>query len=139
MNQPTPPMLGAELPARILLVEDNRVNQKVALRMLAKLGYQADVAADGAEAVEAVLRTPYDIVFMDVQMPVLDGLDATRKIRESSLPGEQPWIIAMTAEGMDDDEARCRAAGVNDYVTKPVQLETLAMTLRRGITERERR
>lgn len=133
-NQSAPSTPVAELPARILLVEDNPINQKVALRMLDRLGYKADLASDGAEAVERVRRMPYDIIFMDIQMPVLDGLDATRQIRASALPGAQPWIIAMTAEALNDDEARCRAAGMNDYVTKPVQLQTLAKTLRHGIT-----
>lgn len=143
-STPTPqassPTLGSELPARILLVEDNRINQRVAMRMLERLGYQADIAVDGAQAVERVTQSTYDIVFMDIQMPILDGLDATRQIRSStSLPGEQPWIIAMTAEAMNDDEARCRAAGMNDYVTKPVTMETLANALRRGITAQMKR
>lgn len=139
MPQPTSLTLGSELPARILLVEDNRVNQRVAVKMLEKLGYKTDVAVNGAEAVEKVLATPYDVVFMDIQMPVLDGLDATRQIRTSALVGEQPWIIAMTAEALNDDEARCRAAGMNDYVTKPVTIETLANALRRAIVEHEKR
>ncbi|HRI64458.1 MAG TPA: ATP-binding protein [Polyangium sp.] len=126
--------LGEELPARVLLVEDNAINQKVALRMLERLGYRADVACNGAEAVDFVQRIAYDVVFMDVQMPVLDGLEATRRIRQIDLTCAQPWIVAMTAEALSGDEAQCLAAGMDSYVTKPVQLATLAQTLRSGIT-----
>jgi CheY-like chemotaxis protein len=114
--------MATRLPARVLLVEDSPINQKVALRMLERLGYRADVA--------------YDIVLMDVQMPVLDGLEATRRIRQSPLSGPQPWIVAMTAEALAGDEARCRAAGMDDYVTKPVQLGALTAALRRGLLAR---
>lgn len=139
MQQAAAPKLGSELPARILLVEDNRVNQKVATKMLESLGYKTDVAVDGAEAVARVLETSYDVVFMDIQMPILDGLEATLQIRQRDLPGKQPWIIAMTAEAKNDDEARCREAGMDDYVKKPVTMETLANALRRGIVEQEKR
>lgn len=127
------PTLGEQFPARVLLVEDNPINQKVALRMLERLGYRADVASDGAQAVEFVQRVGYDIVFMDIQMPVLDGLEATRQIRQNTMTFPQPWIIAMTAEALSGDEARCLAAGMDGYVTKPIQLSTLANVLRRGI------
>ncbi len=133
-SRPGDRLLGEEFPARVLLVEDNSINQKVAIRMLERLGYRADVAGDGAEAVSFVKRIGYDIVFMDVQMPILDGLEATRQIRQISVIGAQPWIIAMTAEALSGDEARCLAAGMDSYVTKPVQLATLANALRRGIT-----
>ncbi|MCB9569871.1 MAG: response regulator [Myxococcales bacterium] len=124
----------AELfPARILLVEDSPINQKVALRMLDRLGYRADVACHGAEAVSAVERNAYDVVLMDVQMPVMDGHTATRAIRKLNLPRPQPWIVAMTAEALADDESRARASGMDDYVTKPVQLAALASALRRGL------
>jgi CheY-like chemotaxis protein len=139
MQQAAAPTPGSELPARILLVEDNRVNQKVATKMLEHMGYKTDVAVDGAEAVARVLETPYDVVFMDIQMPILDGFEATQQIRQRDLPGKQPWIIAMTAEAKNDDEARCREAGMNDYVTKPVTMETLANALRRGIVEQRKR
>jgi signal transduction histidine kinase/CheY-like chemotaxis protein len=128
------PRLGEQFPARVLLVDDNSTNQKVAMYMLEHLGYHADVAGDGAQAVDFVQRIGYDIVFMDIQMPVLDGLEATRQIRQSTVAGAQPWIIAMTAEALSGDEARCIAAGMDSYVTKPVQLATLANALRRGIT-----
>jgi CheY-like chemotaxis protein len=122
------------LPARVLLVEDSPVNQKVALRMLERLGYRGDGACDGAGAVEVVQRSTYDVVLMDIQ-PVLDGLEATRQIRRAALPGPQPWIVAITA-AISGDEARCRAAGMDDYVTKPVQLQGLAAAMRRGVLAR---
>ncbi len=118
--------------ARLLLVEDSPINQRVALRMLERMGLRADVAADGREAVEMVGRRDYDVVLMDVQMPVLDGLEATRAIRRLAL-GRQPWIVAMTAEALSGDEVRCRAAGMDDYVTKPVHARALAAALRRGL------
>ncbi len=129
-------MMAASLPARVLLVEDSSVNQKVALRMLERLGYRADVACDGAEAVAMLRRIAYDVVLMDVQMPVLDGLEATRQIRRGVLAGAQPWIIAMTAEALSGDEGRCRAAGMNDYVPKPVQRAAMAAAMRRGLLAR---
>ncbi len=125
------------LPARVLLVEDSPINQKVALRMLERLGYRADVACDGVEAVEIVQRIAYDLVLMDVQMPVLDGLSATRQIRLKQLPGPQPWIVAMTAEALSGDEARCLAAGMDAYVPKPVQLTALAAAVRKGLLARK--
>ncbi len=131
--------LAEQLPARVLLVEDSPINQKVAIRMLERLGYRTDIACDGAEAVAVVQKLTYDIVFMDVQMPVLDGLAATRQIRSSALAGPQPWIIAMTAEALGGDEARCRAAGMDDYIAKPVQLAALATAVRSGLLARSAR
>jgi signal transduction histidine kinase/DNA-binding response OmpR family regulator len=124
------------LPARVLLVEDSPINQKVALRILERLGYRADVACDGAEAVAVLQLIAYDVVLMDVQMPVLDGLEATRQIRGIALPGPQPWIIGVTAEALSGDEARCRAAGMDDYVPKPVQPHSLSAAIRRGLLAR---
>ena len=112
---------------RILLAEDNLVNRKVALRMLAMLGYTADVATDGQEAVDAVQRQPYDVVLMDVHMPGVDGLDAARAIR--SLPAPQPVIIAMTAAVTADDVNACLAAGMDGYLPKPVRPEQLKEAL----------
>jgi len=125
--------MAEHFPARLLIVEDSPINQKVALRMLAKLGYRADTASDGAEAVAALRQVAYDIVLMDVQMPVMDGIEATREIRRSKLAGPQPRIIAMTAGALRGDEARCRAAGMNDYLAKPVALEDLAAVLRSAL------
>ncbi len=128
--------MAESLPARVLLVEDNPINQKVALRILDRLGYRADVASDGVAAVAVVQKIEYDVVLMDVQMPLLDGLAATRQIRSSTLPGRQPWIVAMTAEALSGDEARCRAAGMDDYVSKPVHVAALAAAIRRGLLAR---
>jgi signal transduction histidine kinase/CheY-like chemotaxis protein len=117
---------------RILLAEDNAVNQKVALRILDKLGYRADVASNGLEAIEALERQPYDVVLMDVQMPELDGLDATRRICERWPAESRPRIIAMTANAMIEDREACFAAGMDDYVAKPVRAEELADALSRA-------
>jgi signal transduction histidine kinase/ActR/RegA family two-component response regulator len=134
-NQPVTPRaifdhtLAERLPLRILLVEDNLVNQKVARHMLARLGYQVQMAANGAEALLALQRHPYDVVFMDVQMPEMDGLEATRRI-VAQWPAEQrPYIIAMTAHALIDDEEKCLAAGMNAYISKPIQLEKLVAGL----------
>ncbi len=115
------------LPLRILLAEDNLVNRKVALHMLAMLGYTADVATDGREAIEAVQRQVYDVVLMDVHMPGVDGLEATTTIRR--LPVTQPVIIAMTAAATADDADACFAAGMDGYLTKPVKPEQLMTAL----------
>jgi PAS domain S-box-containing protein len=117
---------------RILLAEDNAVNQKVALRLLDQLGYRADVASDGLEALEALERQPYDVVLMDVQMPELDGLDASRRICERWPAETRPRIIAMTANAMPEDRAACFAAGMDDYVAKPIRPDELAAALSRA-------
>ena len=117
---------------RILLAEDNAVNQKVALRILEKLGYRADVASNGLEALEALERQQYDVVLMDVQMPELDGLDASRRICERWPAESRPRIIAMTANALLEDRDACFAAGMDDYVAKPVRPEELATALSRA-------
>ena len=131
--------MAEELPARILLVDDNPVNQMLGVRMLERLGYRPDVAGNGAEAVDLLMRMAYDVVLMDVQMPVLDGFDATRQIRQSKPPEQQPWIVAMTAEALSGDEARCLSAGMDDYAAKPVQMPALVAALRKGLLARQAR
>ena len=117
--------LARRHPLRILLAEDNVVNQKVALRLLGQMGYRADVAANGLEAIEAVERQTYDVVLMDVQMPELDGFEASREINRR-WPGERhPRIVAMTANALQGDRELCAAAGMDDYVAKPIRVEEL--------------
>ena len=117
---------------RILLAEDNAVNQQVALRLLDQLGYRADVASNGLEALDALERQPYDVVLMDVQMPELDGLDASRRICERWPAEVRPRIIAMTANVMAEDREACFAAGMDDYVAKPIRPDELATALARA-------
>jgi len=118
----------------LLLAEDNAVNQKVALSMLRKLGYRADVAADGGEVLEALERQHYDVILMDVQMPEMDGLAATRVIVQRwPDPEDRPRIIALTANAMVGDREACLAAGMNDYVSKPIKIEDLAAALERQL------
>ncbi len=148
------PQLAQHLPLRILLVEDVSLNQKVALQMLQKLGYRADVANNGLEALAALHRQPYDVVFMDVQMPEMDGLEATRLIdrewpdnfrwesadesqkcvdvneKTNNLKSPRPWIIAMTAHAMQGDREECLKAGMNDYISKPIRIEALDQALK---------
>jgi PAS domain S-box-containing protein len=125
------PHMGQRYPLRILLAEDNAANQKVALSQLKKMDYRADVVANGVEVLEALERQAYDLVLMDVQMPEVDGLEATRRIRER-WPGERaPRIIAVTASTMQEDRERCFEAGMDDYISKPVRIEELTGVLRR--------
>jgi PAS domain S-box-containing protein len=123
--------LADTLPLDILLVEDNPVNQKVAVRYLERMGYHADAVGNGLEAVRAMRERNYRLVFMDVQMPEMDGLEATRQIRASSSPEHQPVIIALTANAMTGDRERCLEAGMNDYITKPVKIEELQSAISR--------
>ncbi|NES04097.1 MAG: PAS domain S-box protein [Okeania sp. SIO2F4] len=125
------------LPLRILVAEDVVVNQKVALLVLERLGYRADVANNGLEALEALRRQNYDIVFMDVQMPEMDGLEATRRICQIFPEAKRPWIIAMTAHAMRGDREECLEAGMNDYISKPVRVEALIKALKNYITRNQ--
>ena len=117
--------LAARIPLRVLLAEDNPVNKKVALRLLERLGYRAEEVSTGAEALRAVTERTFDLVFMDVQMPDLDGLEATRRIRASLPKDRQPAIIALTANAIAGDSEKCREAGMADYVSKPVTPEDI--------------
>ncbi len=122
--------MAASHPLRILLAEDNVVNQKLAMRLLQQMGYRADLASNGVEAVDSVARQTYDVVLMDVQMPEMDGLEASRQITARWQPGKRPRIIAMTANAMQGDREMCLAAGMDDYVTKPIRVDALVQALR---------
>ncbi len=111
----------------ILIAEDNLVNQKLAMKVLGKLGYSPDIAQDGKEVLEVVSSKKYDLILMDVQMPEMDGLEATRMIRLCL--DAQPVIIAMTANSMLGDREECMQAGMDDYISKPVRLEELVTML----------
>lgn len=125
---PVEPTLGADNPLRILLVEDIPLNQKVALQTLKTLGYWADVAANGKAAIAAIRQHSYDLVLMDIQMPEMDGLEATKCIRaEPTII--QPRIVAMTAHAMQEDRTKCLAAGMDDYISKPIRKRDLATAL----------
>jgi PAS domain S-box-containing protein len=126
--------LADRFPARILLAEDNTVNQMVAVELLGRLGYRCDLVDDGAKALEAVRTTPYDIVLMDVQMPVMDGLEAARRICDELDPERVPRLIALTASALKEDRERCLEAGMEDHVSKPVRLEELRDTLERALS-----
>lgn len=123
-HPPTPPTLQL----RVLVAEDNPVNQLVTQQMLAKLGHRADVAATGLEVIAALARKPYDVVLMDLHMPEMDGLKTTRQIRRNlDLDGIK--IIAMTAAVLNSDQEACRNAGMDDFIAKPVRLNELQATL----------
>jgi CheY-like chemotaxis protein len=126
------PGLAERHPLRILLAEDNLVNRKLALRVLAQMGYRADVAINGVEAIEAVERQPYDLVLMDVQMPEMDGLEASRRIVQRCPEGRRPRIVAMTANASQGDRDMCIAAGMDEYVAKPFRVEALVEALLRA-------
>ena len=121
--------MAARHPLRILLAEDNVVNQKLALRILERMGYRADLASNGIEAIESVQRQTYDVILMDVQMPEMDGLEAARRICARWAPDKRPRIIAMTANAMQGDRDQCLAAGMDDYITKPIRIERLVEAL----------
>ena len=133
-NGHSPPVGGGGR-GHVLVAEDNAINQTVAVGMLARLGYRADVAANGFEAVEAVSHHDYTAVLMDCQMPKMDGYEATREIRRRQGNHRHVPIIAMTASATDADRDRCLAAGMDDYVPKPVRMEHLESSLQRWAEE----
>ncbi|HUI89415.1 MAG TPA: GAF domain-containing protein [Anaerolineales bacterium] len=122
------PEFAAQHPLKILLAEDNAVNQKLALRILEQMGYRADVASNGIEAIESVERQDYDVILMDVQMPEMDGLEAARQIVARG-SAHHPHIIGLTANAMQGDREMCVAAGMNDYITKPIRIDELVGAL----------
>lgn len=123
--------MGIHYPLRILLAEDNPVNQKVIIRILGRIGYQADLAQNGIEALDALQRTPYDLILMDIQMPEMDGVTATQQIRQQSALTAQPYIIALTANVMEGDREHYLQAGIDDYLSKPLRISDLILALRR--------
>jgi GAF domain-containing protein/CheY-like chemotaxis protein len=132
------PGQAARHPLRILLAEDNVVNQKLALRLLQQMGYRADLASNGIEAVESVQRQAYDVVLMDVQMPEMDGLEASRQINARWQAKDRPRIIAMTANAMQGDRDMCLAAGMDDYLTKPIRVDLLVEALNQASARKDR-
>ncbi|MDM0015590.1 ATP-binding protein [Variovorax sp. J22P168] len=125
----TDPGMAARHPLRILLAEDNLVNQKLAMRLLQQMGYRADLASNGVQAIESIASRPYDVVLMDVQMPEMDGLEASRTITARWPPHERPRIVAMTANAMQGDREECLAAGMDDYIAKPIRVDALVEVL----------
>ena len=123
------PHMAERHPLRILLAEDNGVNQKLALRLLEHLGYRADLASNGREAVQSVARQAYDLLLMDVRMPEMDGLEATRQIIARWPSGQRPRIVAMTANALNGDRPQCLAAGMDEHLSKPLRVEALIATL----------
>lgn len=129
----SPELVGATRTGRIMVADDGLVNQKVAVIQLEKLGHRADVVSTGRQAVDAVVRESYDLVLMDCEMPDMDGFAATRAIRQAEQPGRRIPIVAMTASVLTDDRAKCLAAGMDDYMSKPMQPEALRALLARWL------
>ena len=124
--------MATRLPLNILIAEDNIVNQKVAMGVLLQFGYRTDLVVSGKEAVEAAERQKYDLLFMDIQMPDMDGLEATRVICSRTSPSGRPYIVAMTANAMKEDRELCLAAGMDDYLSKPIRPEEVKATIERA-------
>ena len=129
--QPATPLLSEGMPLRLLTVEDNATNQKVARQILKRLGYETDVVNNGEEAVLALRSKTYDLIFMDIHMPQMDGLEATRAIRQETYAEGQPLIIALTADVLPGEREKCLEAGMDDYIPKPIKIDSL-----KGIIEK---
>lgn len=123
--------ISRTMPLRILVAEDNSINQQLIMNLLDRFGYQADIVTNGQEAVAAVRQQPYDLILMDVQMPVMDGLEATRIIRAEQRNKPDPWIIAVTAGSVEGDRESCFGAGMNDFISKPIEQQLFAHALER--------
>ena len=126
------PTMGEKYPLRMLLVEDNRVNQIVATKLINKFGYQVDIAENGIEAIQALEHQKYDVVFMDIQMPEMDGEEATKAIREKWQGEAHPWIIAMTAHALEGDREHFLSIGMDDYISKPLDVKGTLPGFRSG-------
>ncbi|OKH23544.1 hypothetical protein NIES593_09995 [Hydrococcus rivularis NIES-593] len=137
-NQKIETTVSKPFPLRILLAEDNSINQQVALLILQKLGYRADVAGNGWEAIRALRQAPYDVVLMDVEMPEMDGLTAAQRIAEEWKPSQRPWLIAVTAYAMKGDREKCLVAGMNDYISKPIRETELLQALEKAALRLEK-
>jgi len=122
---------ASRFPLRVMIAEDNSVNQLIALGFLSKLGYRADVVSNGSEAIASLERQPYDLIFMDVQMPEMDGLEASRRIRDRWTDARKPVIIAMTANAMQGDRDKCVQAGMDDYIPKPISIQAIKTIMER--------
>jgi len=116
---------GGRVPLRILVAEDNQVNQKLAQKILQKMGYRADIAGNGLEVAESVDRPQYDVVLMDLHIPEMDGIEATRRILQKYPKEYRPSIIAVTVDAMQGDRELCISAGMDDYISKPIQIAEL--------------
>jgi CheY-like chemotaxis protein len=116
-------------PRRVLLAEDDAVNREMTTQLLEKMGHEIRTVSTGAEALETAREEAYDVILMDVQMPEMDGLEATRRLRAEQPPDEQPYVVALTASVMEEDRRRCRQAGMDAFLSKPVQQDELARTL----------
>lgn len=123
---------------RILLVEDNLINQKVAQKMLKRLGHNADIAVNGKEAIKALERRPYQIVFMDIHMPEMDGIEATKIIRERLISEERPHIVALTAYNLEYSREMCIQAGMDDYISKPAVIDDLREAIENCLAHKTR-
>ncbi len=136
-NKAFDPEMAARLPLNILVAEDNIVNQKVAMAILLQFGYQTDLAVSGREVVAAVARQKYDLIFMDLQMPEMDGLEATRIICSQTSRPERPYIVALTANAMKEDRDLCLAAGMDDYLSKPIRPQEIKAVIERATAARQ--
>ena len=137
-DESTTPKKSESAPAHILLAEDHAVNQKLAMALLARLGYTVDLAENGTAAVAAAAAQPYSLILMDMQMPEMDGLEATRQIRAQAGPNQSTYIIALTANAMQSDKDACNAAGMNDFLSKPFNRESLAQCIAKGLAHTEK-
>jgi CheY-like chemotaxis protein len=122
--------MAKEHPLNILVAEDNRINQLVAKKLLSKLGYNIDVAANGLEAVQLYKMKSYDVIFMDCHMPEMDGHEATQKIIKETTYETRPRIIALTASSLKEDRDKCRDSGMDDFISKPIELKEIVRALK---------